>query len=127
MAEIGRFLLDLHGQHQQQSLVLPRTHLPCVDRYGRLDKETAAFGRQYDTWRKLLEELQTREREAAQIQAQADFYRYQYDELNGAGLREKEEEEIEEQLAVISSLGKITEESIKSFSNISLYGDENGI
>ncbi|RDX36626.1 DNA repair protein RecN [Kangiella sp. HD9-110m-PIT-SAG07] len=40
LSELGDFLVDIHGQHEHQSLFKPQTHLQLLDRFAYLSAET---------------------------------------------------------------------------------------
>jgi len=44
LAEIGKWLVDMHGPHDHQSLLHPARQLAILDAYGNLAGERAAFG-----------------------------------------------------------------------------------
>jgi DNA repair protein RecN (Recombination protein N) len=122
MAQLSAHLLDLHGQHRQQSLLHPSTHLSYIDRYGKLEGLLDTCNRQYRKWHQLVEELDTRDKEIKAIGEQRDFFAYQYQELHAARLQEGEEEEIEERLKLLSGLEKIT---AQIQSGLSILEEEN--
>src|SRR3989338_4431701 len=94
LKEIGRLLLDIHGQYDHQLLLDSASHLDLIDRFaktGALLSEYQTLYQEYDTLRKRQEELRSlaegREREL-------DLLKYQGDEIERAALREGEEEEL---------------------------------
>ncbi|MFC1584141.1 DNA repair protein RecN [Fibrobacterota bacterium] len=110
MKKAGGCLLDLHGQHKQQSLLDQATHLSYIDRFGKLEALQQAFAEKYRGWKSLLETWEEREHTFQKTREQQDFFSFQYKELEEAGLRMGEEEQIEERLAVFSNLEKTTEQ-----------------
>lgn len=94
LKEIGRLLLDIHGQYDHQLLLDSASHLDLIDRFAKtapLLAEYQTLYQEYDTLRKRQEELKAlaegREREL-------DLLKYQVEEIERAGLREREEEEL---------------------------------
>lgn len=94
---LGDRLVDMHGQHEHQSLLRPSSHLEFLDRWLG---ETALQLRQqvresvnvlHQTER-ALQELTTREREREQM---IDLYRFQVDEIRAANLQPGEDEQLE--------------------------------
>src|SRR5438270_8992879 len=51
LKELSSRLVELHGQHEHQTLLDPATHLSLVDTYGGLDALLAPTAAAYDTWR----------------------------------------------------------------------------
>lgn len=97
LAAVGELLVDIHGQHDHQSLLRPRNQLELLDAYGGSDL-MALKGEFARTWRRLnalraeLAQLLDSERERAR---RIDLLRFQLGEIDGAGLRVDEEEELE--------------------------------
>ena len=68
LQDVGRRLVDLHGQHDHQALLDPTNHLPLLDAYARLDKEIAAVGDAFRQWRAIrgrLDQLRRSDRDRA--------------------------------------------------------------
>ena len=101
LRKLGVLLVDLHGQHDHQTLLNPRTHRDFLDGFEdvRTPKKHVAeayrrFTERSGALRKLEEELAaTRERE--------ELYRFQLDELDQADLSPGEDEELERERAVL--------------------------
>jgi DNA repair protein RecN (Recombination protein N) len=112
LGELGGWLVDLHGQHEHQSLLQPRQQRALLDAYaGAVDHATAvraAFESLRDARARLLA-LDSRVRETEQ---RADFLRFQLEEIDRGALKPGEEEELENQanrLAHASELAGIAE------------------
>ncbi|MCX7925571.1 MAG: DNA repair protein RecN [Fimbriimonadales bacterium] len=94
---IGERLVDLHGQHEHQSLLKPSSHLEFLDRWlGEPALSLRAQVREtvqaLRTAERDLQELTEREREREQM---LDLYRFQVDEIRKANLQPGEEEQLE--------------------------------
>ena len=73
LSEIVRGLVDISGQHEQQSLLLTETHIEILDAYGQLDDAKSRYGIAFDAYRRLDKELNSlKAREDADLQ-QVDF------------------------------------------------------
>jgi DNA repair protein RecN (Recombination protein N) len=105
--ELGQHLVDLHGQHEHQSLLHPRQQRELVDAYAGATELArgvgAAYGRLRDA-RTRLAELQARIRETEQ---RADFLRFQLQEIDSAALRAGEEEELEAEAVRLEHAGEL--------------------
>ena len=95
LSELGDALVDFHGQNEHQSLMKPEVQLALLDHYGRLEKEAAAYGEAYERRRLLLERLNAGTLSEEERERLADLYRFQLKEIEAAGLREGEEEELQ--------------------------------
>lgn len=115
-------LIDLHGQHDQQSLLGSSAQLSAVDDYGGLLPLRAEYARAYEQWRvgqRALEEARLEQRERS---GREDYLRYQCRELEAAGLAPDEEETLlveQKRLAHVRRLRDLGEEAYER-----LYGSE---
>ena len=94
LQDVGELLVDLHGQHEHQSLLRVDAHAGLLDAYCQLDGKAAECADAYRSLfeqRKRLEELRGQGRESAKRQ---DLLRYQRDEIDQAGLDPSEEESL---------------------------------
>ncbi|MBT6178672.1 MAG: AAA family ATPase, partial [Deltaproteobacteria bacterium] len=81
LSEIVRGLVDISGQHEQQSLLMTDTHLEILDAYSEIDGLKSRYSKAYASYRRSLKEyagLQAREDADGQ---QVDFLRFQLDEI----------------------------------------------
>ncbi len=95
--ELGGYLVDIHGQSEHLSLLNTRQHLRLLDQYAGVEAERAAYAATYHELRAVrreLEELRAAERDAAR---RTDLLTYQADEIEAAGLRPGEEEELRQE------------------------------
>jgi len=94
---LGERLIDMHGQHEHQSLLKPSSHLEFLDRWlgepalklRQQVRETVSALRQTE---RELQEIVAREREREQM---LDLYRFQVDEIRAANLQVGEDEQLE--------------------------------
>lgn len=85
-------LIDLHGQHSQQSLLRPATQRHALDAFGGI--ETATLADLRATVRHLDSQLAQLGGDATERARQMDLLRYQLDELTAAGLSDPGEAEL---------------------------------
>ena len=81
LQEVGRRLVDLHGQHDHQALLDPTNHLTLLDAYAGLDEEIAAVGDAYRQWRAVrgrLDQLRRTDRDRAD---RVDLLTFQQQEI----------------------------------------------
>ncbi len=91
LAERGATLVDLHGQHDHQSLLTPAVQRRALDRYGGVDLEPLRRARkELAAVAERLAELGGDERERAR---EVDLLRFQVEELDAAELDDPEEDE----------------------------------
>ena len=95
LSGLGDALVDFHGQNEHQSLMKPEVQLELLDRYGRLEKEAAAYSEVFEKRRGLLERVNAvslSEEERARL---IELYRFQLKEIEAAELKEGEEAELQ--------------------------------
>jgi len=87
LKDLSNRLIELHGQHEHQTLLDPSTHLGVIDTFGGLERLTVPTAAAYDAMRASQEEL-TRVRAAARDRgARQDLLAFQLGELDRAGLK----------------------------------------
>ncbi len=115
-------LLDLHGQHDQQSLLSVSHQLNAVDEFGGLVALRADYTRHHEQWKvrqQTLEEAVRQQHERAQRE---DYLRYQFRELETVALAPGEEETLlleRQRLAHVKRLRDLGEEAYDR-----LYGSD---
>ncbi|MDD5603878.1 MAG: DNA repair protein RecN [Eubacteriales bacterium] len=107
----GEMLIDMHGQHDNQSLMRPGTHVLFLDGFGgkRLNESKEAYKSLYGEYRKIrakLEDIKQNSRERARRE---ELYRFQSEEINRASPAEGEEEMLKEKRSAIVNAEKIAE------------------
>jgi DNA repair protein RecN (Recombination protein N) len=91
LAEAGSALVDLHGQHDHQSLLAPAVQRRALDRFGAIDLEPRRLARkQLASIDERLQALGGDERERAR---EIDLLRYQVRELDAAAVVDPDEDE----------------------------------
>jgi len=94
MQELGEHLVDIHGQHEQQSLLSPRVQLDLVDAFGGLLELRDRYASHFQEWLQLLSEKETVMCRSQERQEREEFLRFQFEELSKAQLKAGEEEEL---------------------------------
>jgi len=94
LAELGDWLVDLHGPHDHQSLLRPARQLELLDAFGGLETARAAFATLVQRRRDLIREKQSLVVDEADYARQVDLLRHQVREIEGARIRPEDEEEL---------------------------------
>lgn len=94
LRQITGILLDIHGQHEHQSLLYKSKHLEILDAYA---KQTTLpvkmnIGKEYQIYRALKERLEGLGLDLESRVREADFLRFEIQEIEEANLKEGEEE-----------------------------------
>lgn len=117
LKDVASMLIDIHGQHEHQSLLHKKNHLAFLDLYAReqvekLKKETAKAFHTYHACRKKLDESGMDERERQKEISLAEF---EVSEIEEAGLSEGEDEEVEALYRRMSAGKKVTERIAEAY------------
>ena len=92
--QIGRLLVDIHGQSEHLSLLDKKYHLDFLDSYAHtLDLRYSFISKAMELY-KAEQELKTLAEEEKDLARREEFLRFQLDEIRRAKLREGEEEEL---------------------------------
>jgi DNA repair protein RecN (Recombination protein N) len=102
-------LVDIHGQHEHQSLFKPAVQSDLLDGYGSLTDARSGYVAAYETLRALETRLAERQRAGADRQAREDLLRYQVEEITGADLRLGEDQELEHERLLLSHGRRLAE------------------
>lgn len=111
MKEIASLLIDIHGQHEHQSLLSKRKHLEILDAYAKdaigdkKDKTVEAYRR----YRSLKDEWEHSNVDAEERKRELSFLEYEVKEIEDAQLHNGEDEELEQQYRRFSNGKKIME------------------
>ena len=105
---LTELLVDIHGQHEHQSLVKPSNHLGMLDALGgeRVTAARQSVGENYARYRALKDEF-ARFGDEDERERKLDILRFQIEELEKAELKEGEEDELLEKRAKIRNSEKI--------------------
>ncbi|RIN48694.1 DNA repair protein RecN, partial [Staphylococcus simulans] len=90
-------LLDIHGQHETQSLLKQKYHLQLIDSYsdGKYDNILKQYQNTYQTFKDKTRELDELESADQALLQRLDLMKFQADELSEANLQEGEVEQLE--------------------------------
>lgn len=103
LAEIGDWLVDMHGPHDHQSLLQPGRQLAILDAYDGLGAAVAEFGARVRQRAALVAEKQSLVVDDQTYAQQLDLLRFQVREIQDATLRPDEVEAVESEHQRISN------------------------
>jgi DNA repair protein RecN (Recombination protein N) len=104
--EIGRHLIDIHGQGEHLSLMQPRRHVDFLDRYAGLMPRRAEFARRVQRLRQVRQELGSLRHDERELARRIDLLTYQIQEIDAAALQPDEEEELRRQRTLLANAEK---------------------
>lgn len=97
LKDVASVLIDIHGQHEHQSLLYQKNHLAIVDAFGKekiakLKEETKEAYVEYKQYKDALDAANIDEKERNK---EIGFLQFEIDEIQKAGLKDGEDEELE--------------------------------
>jgi len=122
LKDLGRQLLNIHGQHDGQQLLDPACHLDYLDSFGETGAEKAAYQNAYAALTGLDREIAALQMDEAEKARRVDSLTFQINELDRAELREGEEEELLERRNLLRNAGKLMDAVERA--HFALSGDE---
>lgn len=137
LAKIGEYLVDIHGQNDQQMLMDQSRQIDLVDEYAGKDFKPllGKYKAEYRTWQSLNQRLEHLRRDSRELAQRQDILQFQVEELTQADLTdEQEDQNLEDEFNKLNNYQKIAESAnfmIQLFDDdehglTSLLGDAQG-
>ena len=109
LRELGRQLLNIHGQHDGQQLLDPAFHLGYLDSFGKTAPLLEEYASAYRAMARLRREISALEMDEAERSRRVDTLEYQIRELERAELCPGEDEELNARRDLLRGAGKLME------------------
>ncbi len=122
LSEIGKSLIDIHGQHEHQSLLSVEKHRFFLDSFGKLHEDRRSVEKLYLDVSELKEKLRALKQKAGERAQRMDFLRFQVGEIEAASLNPGEKERLLEERAILSNLSRLRELAETAYAMI--YGSD---
>ncbi len=97
VGEVGARLLDIHGQHEHQSLLNSASQRHILDVFGGGAESASHLRIAFSDLKAKEDELARKEARVKELEIRADFLRFQLSEIEDGRVREGEEEVLEEE------------------------------
>ncbi len=109
LRELGRMLMNIHGQHDNQALLDKTSHLEFLDRFigDKAGKILDEYKEKYKQLVALLKEADELDIDEAEKLRRIDILKYEIKELSDAGLSDGEEDELKKQRAIANNAKKL--------------------
>lgn len=97
LKSLGQQLVDIHSQHEHQSLLQRDTHRYLLDAYGVCTPLAIAVQESAQEWRQVSDQLQRVSSQSDEQNARLQLLRYQVEELDALDLQEQELQQLEQE------------------------------
>jgi len=119
LKELGETLVDIHGQHQHQSLMRPALQRELLDRYGDCMPLTVSVGAAWRQWQERRRQRESWEKDARTLEAERERLQWQGAELERLAFSSEEWETLQadhRRLANAASLRETVEAGLEALS-----------
>lgn len=124
LKELSAFLVDIHSQHETLTLNNSAFQLEVVDAYAGTTESASVFKKDFSQYVRLHQRLSELIEEEKKAKADADYWQFQFEELNAANLTEGEKEKAEQELEALNNVEQI-KTAIAQSTNLLKDGDTN--
>ncbi|MGV3125658.1 DNA repair protein RecN [Streptococcus orisratti] len=96
---VGQYLVDIHGQHDQEELMRPNLHIAMLDEFGQDDFWTSKKRYQeiFDNYRKLRKRVLDKQKNEREHKARIEMLEFQIAEIEAAALKNDEDNQLNKQ------------------------------
>ena len=109
LKELGAYLVDIHGQHDNLALLRPENQLLLLDTSdAAIEKQRDVYQKSFAAWNDCKKQLRAKEEEAKNTTERLDLLHWQEKEIEEADLKEGEDERIEAEIKKLSNAEKIS-------------------
>ncbi|EGV15216.1 DNA repair protein RecN [Streptococcus infantis X] len=93
LRSIGQYLVDIHGQHDQEELMRPQLHIQMLDGFGDADflELKQAYQTNFDAYRKMRKQLLEIKKNQEEHRARIEMLEFQMAEIESASLQPGED------------------------------------
>ena len=109
LKNLGKNFLDLHGQHDHQSLLDEDTHIDIIDSFGKVDVKNIKlqYQKSYKNFINAKKQMDELLKKQVEKEIRLSDLKYRLDEIEKLKLKENEEEELENEKNVLKNYEKI--------------------
>jgi DNA repair protein RecN (Recombination protein N) len=126
LRELGEHLVDIHGQHEHQSLLKREAQREILDGYAGLTETVETLATHYQQWKSLEDRLQALRHQSADRDARVELLRYQVKELDALALEPGEVPALEEEHARLTNGAELLE-GVQAIAQSVYDDDENAV
>jgi len=123
LKEIGNLLVDLHGQHDHQSLLNPETHIDFLDAFGDYDELRSQVAQQFSELKLLYDRQNLLEEQLRLNREKRELWEFQLQEIRKVAPQENEYENLLQEKTILENTAKIQQLSSELASQLYDSGD----
>ena len=116
LKELSQSIVDIHSQHAFLSLKSSVFLLNILDALANNDKLLLTYKASLQEYKEVLKDLETEEKQVKQIKENLDYWKFKFNEIDAAALKEGEENELESELKISENAGEVKERIGRSLS-----------
>lgn len=116
-------LINIHGQHDSQSLLNPDKHMQFIDAFAQNETILSAYRTAYKHYCAIRRELSKLNANEQDKQHRLEMLRYQIDELEKARITPGERAQLEERRTLINHAKKVTDAAYQSYGALAGEGE----
>lgn len=124
LADFTSLLVDIHGQHEHQSLLNKESHLSLLDSFASLDEEKKSYKTSYEAWNAQLRDYRIKLADAERKERERDFLAFAANEIKAAKIKPNEDGELELEEKILSQHEKLFDAIKGAAESLSLRGGE---
>lgn len=125
LKQVGQLLLDIHGQHDNQSLLKTESHIDLLDAFGgeTIQKVKSEYHCLFEEYKTVKSKLKGIVGDKGEIERRMDMLKFQIDEIKNAKLKEGEDEELLKRRQLLANSEKIMNAIHSSYEFLSEGGN----
>ena len=122
LREIGKLLVNIHGQHDNQALLDPEHHLDYIDAVADDDPIKGKYYAEFREFNRIRRELEVTETDEDEKRRQTDLLKYQINELESAAVKPGEYSELKKKIEIAKGWQATVEALLSAYN--ALNGDD---
>ncbi len=117
LKQIGELLLDIHGQHDNQSLLKTETHIDLLDAFGgkAIEQIKAEYLELFAQYKNIKSKLHSFAGDKGEMARRMDMLNFQIDEIKNARLKKGEDDTLTAKRQVLANSEKIMNSIVRAY------------
>lgn len=111
LQQLGELMIDIHSQHEHQSLLKRDTHRQLLDVFAGAGELATRVSALHQDWRRVCQRLEERESRLEELEARRVLLQFQLEELDALALEDGELEALEKEQSLLANAEQILRDS----------------